>query len=271
MLCLDAFLANFNVVVRIAGFFSCKENEIWANSNAEFEQNKLYYITKGNCIINIEGKEYYGKEGCLFFIPANTKHSYHNIQSGIFEKYWLHFDLYPNSTLFKFLNLNYCINVKDDTFLYLFDELVRKYKSDQLTDKLDVKSLLIRIISSYIATSPRKSTVALSVPDEKVSVVLSYINQNLGKTISNSELSALCYMHPNHFVRYFKKVTGSTPQKYITEQRVQMAKRLIEQTDLKFSDIAERVGFCDAPHLTKVFKQYFSLTPQACRKLCNRY
>ena len=114
---LDTFFANFNMVVRIAGFFSCKENEVWANPKAEFEQNKFYYITKGKCIITINGKEYYGEEGSFFFIPANTKHSYHNIQNGTFEKYWFHFDLYPNSSIFKLLDLNYCINTKDDDII----------------------------------------------------------------------------------------------------------------------------------------------------------
>ena len=155
--------------------------------------------------------------------------------------------------------------------LSLFTELFHKYKSEKLTDKLDVKSLAFKILSSFIATSHKEVKVLLSDSDEKISGILAYINQNLDRHISNTELSELCYQHPNHFVRFFKKHTGTTPQQYITERRVQMAKRLIEQTDLKFSDIAERVGFCDAPHLSKVFKRFYSLTPQECRKIRDRH
>jgi len=271
MLYLDTFFANLNVVVRIAGFLSCKENDTWANEKAEFEQNKFYYITKGNCVIKINGKEYYGKEGSFFFIPANTKHGYCNIQGAPFEKYWFHFDLYPNTTIFKLLNLNYCINANDNAILGLFEELFNKFQSENLTDKLDVKSLAIRILSSFIATSHKETKITSVDSEEKISCVLAYINQNLEKHISNAELSELCYQHPNHFVRFFKKKTGTTPQKYIMERRVQMAKRLIEQTDLKFSDIATQVGFCDAPHLSKVFKQYYSLTPQEYRRERGRW
>ena len=266
MLYLDAFFANLNAVVRIADFFSCKETGRWADQNVEFEQNKFYYITKGSCVIHIDGKDYHGKPGDCFFIPANTRHNYRNVQGAIFEKYWFHFDLYPNSSIFKLLDLDYCIHAKDDTFLALFSELFRKFNSEKLTDKLDVKSLAIKILSSFIAASHKETPVSPPNAEEAISNVLAYINRNLSKHISNKELSELCYLHPNHFVRFFKKKTGTTPQRYIMEQRVQMAKRLIEQTDMKFSDIAVQVGLCDAPHLYKVFRRFYSLNPQDCRR-----
>ena len=265
MLYLDAFFANLNAVVRVADFFSCKETGLWTDKNVEFEQNKFYYITKGNCVIRINGRDYYGKAGDCFLIPANTRHDYRNVQGAVFEKYWFHFDLYPNSSIFKLLNLDYCIHAKDSTFLNLFSELFQKFNSEQLTDKLDVKSLAIKLLSAFIAASHMETRV-LPNGEEPISHVLAYINQNLGRHISNTQLSELCYLHPNHFVRFFKKKTGMTPQRYIMEQRVQMAKRLIEQTDMKFSDIAVQVGLCDAPHLCKVFKRFYSLNPQDCRK-----
>lgn len=266
MLYLDVFFANLNLVVRIADFLSCRENDIWANENAEFEQNKFYYITRGNCVLNINGTEYLGKKGDWFFIPANTQHKYYNLSGEPFEKYWLHFDLYPNSTIFSLLNLDYCINTRDQQITALFQELITKYKSENLSDKLDVKSIALKLLSLFISASTQESKVALPNPEESFSALLAYINQNLERNISNNELSKLCYQHPSHFVRFFKKKAGMTPQKYIMEKRVQMAKRLIEQTDLKFSDIAIQAGFCDAPHLSKVFKKFYSISPQEYRK-----
>lgn len=270
MLYLDAFFANLNIVVRIADYLSCGEQDVWADDRAEFGQNKFYYVTKGACVITIDGKQYYGKEGTCFFIPANTRHAYRNIKGKPFEKFWFHFDLYPNSSIFHLLNLNYSIQAKDDTIAALFEELTAKYESDAVTDRLDVKSLAMKILSSYIAFSHKAAKVSSPDAEEKISNVLSYIDEHIAEHIPNPVLSELCYQHPNHFVRYFKQKTGLTPQKYITERRVQMAKRLIEQTNLKFSDIAAQVGFCDAPHLSKVFKKTYSLTPQEYREVRDR-
>ncbi len=263
---LDTFFANLNIVVRISGFLSCKVGDVWADEKAQFEQNKFYCIKKGSCVITIDGKEYHGKEGTCFFIPANKKNSYRNISDTAFEKYWFHFDLYPDSSLFQFLNLDYAIDTKDDKILKLSEELYKKYNSKKLTDKLDVKSLAIRILSAYITDSHKEAKISFPETEERFSAVLSYINQNLGNHISNEELSRICYLHPNHFVRFFKKKTGTTPQNYIMEQRAHMAKRLIDQTDMTFSDIATEVGLCDAPHLYKVFKKHFSLSPQEYKR-----
>lgn len=263
----EAFFANLNMVVRIAGFLSCQKNDVWANEKAEFEQNKFYYITKGRCVIKIHDKEYYGEEGSWFYIPPNTKHGYYNIKDEPFEKFWFHFDLYPNGDIFKSLNLDYCMNVKDENILHLFSELVSKYNSGKLTDKLDIKSLAINILSAYIKNAGKETSVPTQNDEEKISRVLAYINENIKRHISNVELSELCYMHPNHFVRYFKKKTGTTPQKYIMRTRVDMAKRLIEQTDMTFADIATQVGLCDASHLSKLFKSFYSLNPYEYRKM----
>lgn len=271
MLYLDAFFANLNMVVRIADYLSCGVNDVWADDNAEFEQNKFYYITRGSCVIKIGFREYYGKEGTCFFIPANTRHSYRNNKEEPFEKCWFHFDIYPNASIFKLLDLDYSIHTGDNGLLCLFKELTEKYESENLTDKLDIKSLAIRILSAFIAASHRGTKIISPDPEDRLSAVLSHINQNLDKHLSNTELSELCYLHPNHFVRYFKEKTGFTPQKYIMDRRTEMAKRLIEQTDMNLSDIAAKTGFCDAPHLSKVFKNFYSLTPLEYRKLRDKH
>lgn len=267
MLYQETFFANLNLVVRIAGHLICEKNDIWISDNAQFEQSKFYYIKKGSCVIRINDKEYHGKEGSWFYIPANTKHSYYNLSDKPFEKYWFHFDLYPNRDIFKLLNLDYQIDFNDYDILKLFEELVYKYESEKLTDRLDVKSLAIKILSSYIRNSGKETTVFTHTPEDTISRVLAYINENIGGHISNQELSEICYKHPNHFVRYFKKKTGTTPQKYIMRARVDMAKRLMEQTDMTFSDIAIQVGLCDASHLTKLFKSFYSLTPHEVRNM----
>ena len=243
-----------------------KLNDRWGEKNAICPYSKIYYVVGGECKITIADKNYHAVAGDFFLIPAGVKHSFFHTNENYIQKYWFHFDLYPNSTIFKTLGLNYRIHMSDRSIEQLFAELHEKQKSETLTDKLDVKSLAIKILSSYIAASHKGTKYRFFDPEEQISVVLAYINSNLEKHISNVELSELCYLHPNHFVRFFKKKTGSTPQKYMMEQRVQRAKRLIEQTDLKFTDIAARVGFCDAPHLSKVFKSFYGLSPQEYRK-----
>ena len=69
-----------------------------------------------------------------------------------------------------------------------------------------------------------------------------------------------------HFQRMFMKVIGVRPGRYIIQQRLNAACRLLEDTDLGVMDIATGTGFCDQSHLTKLFKRERGLTPGEYRR-----
>ena len=53
---------------------------------------------------------------------------------------------------------------------------------------------------------------------------------------------------------------------YLTRLRVEMARRMLMETDAKLESIASAVGFCDAPHLSRVFMQYTRRRPGEYRQ-----
>lgn len=50
------------------------------------------------------------------------------------------------------------------------------------------------------------------------------------------------------------------------EMRIEEAKRLLRQPALSMSDIAERIGYADARHFSKVFQKMVGVKPTAYRK-----
>ena len=73
-------------------------------------------------------------------------------------------------------------------------------------------------------------------------------------------------MDVRNFIRYFKKITGNTPAKYITLLRMSMAQSLLIETDMSVSDIMYQVGISDPPLFSKMFKRVYSLSPKAYRE-----
>ena len=63
-----------------------------------------------------------------------------------------------------------------------------------------------------------------------------------------------------------KEMTGMSPNKLFTEQRMQMAKQMLEEGELNISEIAYRIGIPDASYFNKCFKQYFGVAPSKYRK-----
>jgi transcriptional regulator GlxA family with amidase domain len=73
-------------------------------------------------------------------------------------------------------------------------------------------------------------------------------------------------MSPRTFARRFVAATGTTPHQWLQRQRVHLAQRLLEVSDLPIDVVAQRSGFCTAGNLRKHFGRIVHTSPQAYRR-----
>jgi transcriptional regulator GlxA family with amidase domain len=78
-------------------------------------------------------------------------------------------------------------------------------------------------------------------------------------------MADLAHMAPRTFARRFRAETGVTPHDWLTNQRVLLARRLLEDSGLGIDTIAQRAGFGSAATLRHHFGHRLSTTPQAYR------
>ena len=64
----------------------------------------------------------------------------------------------------------------------------------------------------------------------------------------------------------FKSEIGMTLVEYITQYRMQEARRLITTTDKKLSEIAEEVGYTDVSYFSNCFKKFYGMSPRSLQK-----
>jgi transcriptional regulator GlxA family with amidase domain len=68
------------------------------------------------------------------------------------------------------------------------------------------------------------------------------------------------------FMRHFRAETGSTPLRWLHEQRILHARRLLEETDMPVEDVAAGSGFGTATTLREHFRRATQTTPTAYRR-----
>ena len=262
----DSYAAGLNVVSNMGGFYVCLDDD-WVYPGGRFRQNKFYYITSGECVIFIEGKEFHGRAGDWFFIPANAYHSFHNIKGSGFKKFWSHFDVYPDNKIFERLSLPYCFKVSDrEAVDLLFKNYARHASSKKLSDIILAKGYLTELLGEYINAAGESDVFISSKESEQFDDLLRYINENIERDFSNSQLASMLYIHPNHLIRLFKEKTGKTPSRYIAERKMERARRLIETSDKQISQISEAVGISDYAYFSRLFKSCYGMSPSYCRK-----
>jgi AraC family transcriptional activator FtrA len=82
---------------------------------------------------------------------------------------------------------------------------------------------------------------------------VAWVQEHLDEPGRVEDLAARSAMSPRTFARHFLAATGTTPYQWLVRQRVHLAQRLLEVTDLSIDTVAERSGFCTAGNLRKHF------------------
>ena len=71
-------------------------------------------------------------------------------------------------------------------------------------------------------------------------------------------------LHPHYLISLFKDAVGLPPHQYQIAQRIDRARRLLDD-ELSLSSVASTAGFSDQSHLNRFFKRAYAMTPGAYR------
>jgi AraC family transcriptional regulator, transcriptional activator FtrA len=96
--------------------------------------------------------------------------------------------------------------------------------------------------------------------------VLNWAQENLHEPITIADLARRAAMSNRNFSRRFLAALGTTPYRWVLRQRLQLAQRLLETTDLSVEAVAEASGFATAANLRARFVDGLHTTPTAYRR-----
>lgn len=102
---------------------------------------------------------------------------------------------------------------------------------------------------------------AASLDDEVVVEAQAWISANLASTDTIAALARRLDVSTRTLDRRFLAAVGTSPRIYWQRQRIQLAKELLEQSNLTIGDIAERVGYVDAGYFSRLFHREVSVAP----------
>ena len=112
----------------------------------------------------------------------------------------------------------------------------------------------------YIATPMPEHTA------DSLEPLLAWMLEHLDSEHSVAALAERANVSERTFARRFVAETGTTPHRWLSNQRVLHARTLLEQTDLGIEQIARACGFATAPLLRHHFRQVVGVTPADYRR-----
>lgn len=106
-----------------------------------------------------------------------------------------------------------------------------------------------------------------NISEPRVKSIMRYIDKHDMNRYSIAELARLVHLSSSRLLHLFKKETGITPREYWMIRRMELVQRMLLETDYSIPEIAEKFGFTDRSHLSRVMKSVTRLTPAEVRKM----
>lgn len=262
------YLSNLQVNVMALAY-----NQVlpgWRELDYTPDYNKFYLICDGEGWLNIDGTEYSPKPGQWFLMPQGVKQSYSNTDGPRFTKYWCHFTArIGDYNLFDLLKAPFCIDVRDDAEpVRLFRDLLSTVESDSIASPLLAKAALHRLIAYYLEHAYRSEDgIQPTAVSEPLQAVVDYIHAHYRDNLTIRQLAEKVHLHPNYFIRVFKRHFGDSPIQFVNKKRIDEAKWLLTTTNLPLAEIGRSVGIPDIYYLSKLFRSITGFPPSAYRQI----
>ncbi|MDT2273884.1 AraC family transcriptional regulator [Paenibacillus larvae] len=81
------------------------------------------------------------------------------------------------------------------------------------------------------------------------------MDNHYNENLTIEQLAHMAEVSPKYFVDLFKKTYGKSAMDYVTEVRVNSAKKLMVRSDARLRDIAHQVGYNDEFYFSRKFKR----------------
>ena len=131
-------------------------------------------------------------------------------------------------------------------------------------DKL--RDNLVKVQDSISAEELDFSGIECETQDIVIKKVLAYIHKKYITGLTLEEVADKMFMNRTYLSRLFKTKTGKGFNEYINDLRVKKSMTLLENTQLKISEIANAVGYQNTNYYIRVFRQHEEITPYEYRQ-----
>jgi len=153
----------------------------------------------------------------------------------------------------------YFLSHHPESILDELDEIIRlKEKNNNIL----LHSKILAFIHLVIIDAQTKVVMDSSI----ISAAKSYIKDNYHKKITLSDIAASVNLSETYFHTIFTEAVGQTPHNYLTNYRIEQAKKYLWDSRINMNDIAEKCGFCSQQHFSKTFKKETGMTPNHYRR-----
>lgn len=242
---------------------------------------ELVYIKRGRGLVQTGAQVCTAQSGDIFVLTPGTLHAIRQAESCTMEYENIIFDVELLGGTEDLCAEKYLLplqsgrlalpeHITPDEVWYpqaadCLKEAEEANRCKQFGYELCIKGALLRFLALLIAQS-KALPPAEKASTQRLRAVLQWISAHYSEPVCVADAAALCQCSPNHFMRWFRQMTGQTFIIFLREYRLNAAAEALRTTEDTILSISEQCGFENLSYFNREFKAHFGMTPREYRK-----
>ncbi len=258
------FLSRLELEFILIDYGRCPD---WSRPEHTRRRDCIYLILDGQGKITIDGTEYFPQKNDMVLLPKGSKVSLYSENDTCYTKYWCDFSASLDSkSLFKVFNFPKLVHLESiDRAKELFNKLENLHIKTDIGSALMMNSIMFELLSMFFQNN-ESTAISKKANDSFINSVTEFINKNIDRKMSISEIAAYSKYNEKYFIELFRKSFGTTPAKYIKSIRLENSKKLLLYTNNSIVSIICQIGYSTVQKFSRDFKEYTGFAPSEFRK-----
>ncbi|MDF2943416.1 MAG: hypothetical protein K0S01_2274 [Herbinix sp.] len=223
------------------------------------------YVLEGEGTVIVDGKKFIAKAGDVYILHRHSNHKYYSDRLNPWTKIWFNATGPLIDSLIQIYKLNYTnhiIGTNVSSLFYQILSLARQAKNNDANFIEQASQIFYKIILS-IYPSIHKDDPTYS---KDAAILKDYLDKNNMNKVELKDLCDQIYHSPSQTIRIFKKAFGITPYQYLMNQKLELAKLILLNTNKSIKEISLDLNFYDEHYFSNFFKEKIGISPLNYRK-----
>lgn len=168
---------------------------------------------------------------------------------------------------------NFLRNFQQEVFQMIYDFCQQKEIAARgfLRDDVELQARALRSVPDMLIWVNKlidrcEQAKTAESDNDPIQDVKRYIAEHLDQDISREDIARHVHLNPDYLSRIFKKEVGVSVIDYLIGRRIEMAKKLLQETNMRVSDVAAQVGYSNFSHFSKIFKKKVGVNPNQFKR-----
>lgn len=220
----------------------------------------LHYVYSGKGCLVREGRTYHLSAGDCFYIAPGEVVSYFPLEEDPWSYFWVGIGGSKAQSLLESVGFSPGNPVLHDSGKVWKGYFENIYESYFHSGEFGIDVLGYAYLLLFAMTKGKKGD---DQNKEKghIQAAKAYIRNNFQFPITVDDVAKSVGVSPNYLANLFQQQGIASPKAYLTEIRMGVASSLLLESKSAIGDIAKAVGYRNPLHFSKIFKNYYGISP----------